>query len=810
MTASVAYEKLGVFYLGREARDGEEAGDYLYESRDLTTHAVILGMTGSGKTGLGITLIEEAAIDGIPVIAIDPKGDLGNLLLTFPNLQTADFTPWVEASQASTEGQTVEVYAAATAQKWRDGLAASNQAPERIAKFASSIERTIFTPGSTAGVPLTVLKSFAAPPSSVIDDAETFRDKVTAAASALLSLAGIESDPLTGHEHVLLATIFDAAWRDGKSLTIADVIRSVQSPPFDKVGVFDLETFLPAKDRTEIALKLNALLASPGFAGWLEGESLDVGKLLYTTEGKPRLSILSIAHLTEAERIFFVTLLLGEVLAWTRSQPGTSTLRAILYMDEIAGFFPPIGEPPSKRSMLTLLKQARAYGLGIVLATQNPVDLDYKGLSNAGTWFLGRLQTERDKARVLEGLEGASATAGHAFDRQQTGAILAGLAGRTFLVNNVHEDAPVVIRTRWALSYLRGPLTRDQISRLMEDRKRIGSSASAQSPSAGVAPKAESARPQLPPGVEEFFLADAENASGRAVTYRPALLGRVKLHFAKSGSAGFDVWEERTLVLPADVSGIEEWDAAERIDPQELRPQPTSGDAKFTDVPAELLNAKSYGGWLKSLKSAAYRSQALSLWTCPALKQTSRPGETERDFRLRLELEAREARQRETEKLRSKYASKLAGIEKRIKTAEQRVEREKGQASRATMDSVISIGSTLLGALFGRKTFSVTNVGKAATAARGMGRAAEQRSDVGRANETLEDLKAELDAVNAELTAEVERIAAEFSPQSIELEELTVTPRKSDIQVAPIAIAWCPWLVDASGFATPAWKREAS
>lgn len=808
MTTSDAYEKLGVFYLGREVKDGADAGDYLYDSRDLTTHAVILGMTGSGKTGLGITLIEEAAIDGIPVIAIDPKGDLGNLLLTFPQLEPADFLRWVESSRASAEGKTVEEYAAATAKNWREGLAASNQSPERISRFVESVDRTIYTPGSTAGVPLTVLKSFAAPSKQVIDDVEAFRDKVTAAASGLLSLAGIESDPLTGHEHVLLATIFDAAWREGQSLTIADLIRSVQSPPFDKVGVFDLETFLPAKDRMAIALKLNALLASPGFAGWLEGESLDVGKLLYTAEGKPRLSVLSIAHLTEPERVFFVTLLLGEVLAWTRSQPGTSTLRAILYMDEIAGFFPPIGEPPSKRPMLTLLKQARAYGLGVVLATQNPVDLDYKGLSNAGTWFLGRLQTERDKARVLEGLEGASATAGHAFDRQKTEAILAGLGGRTFLVNNVHEDAAVVIRTRWALSYLRGPLTRDQISTLMADRK-TAAAEPARTASADVALQPESARPQLPPDIEEQFLADVENMTGRAVTYRPALLGRVKLHFVKSGSAGFDVWQERTLLLPADASGVEEWDAAERIEDRQLRPQPPMNDARFAEVPAEMLNTKSYDGWSNKLKSAAYRTQTLSLWSCPALKAVSEPGETERDFRIRLELDAREARERETGKLRTKYSSKIASIEKRIKTAEQRIDREKGQATRAAMDSVVSIGSTLLGALFGRKTFSATNVGKAATAARGVGRAAEQRSDVGRAHETLEDLKAELDAANSELTAEVERIASEFDPKAIELEELKVTPRKSDIQVAPIAVAWCPWVTDKSGFATPAWKRDA-
>jgi hypothetical protein len=806
MPASDSYEKLGVFYLGHED-DGAAGGDYLYDSRDLTTHAVIVGMTGSGKTGLGITLIEEAAIDGIPVIAIDPKGDLGNLLLTFPQLRAEDFASWVETSRAAAAGQTIDEYAAGIAKAFRAGLEESNEAPERIAKFASSAERTIYTPGSTAGVPLTVLKSFVAPPAAVVNDAEMFRERVTAATSGLLSLVGIESDPLTGHEHVLLATILDASWREEKSLTLADLIRAVQSPPFDKVGVFDLEAFVPAKERTAIAMRLNALLASPGFAGWLEGESLDVADLLYTPEGKPRLSILSIAHLTEAERVFFVTLLLGEVLAWTRSQPGTSSLRAILYMDEVTGFFPPVGEPPSKRPMLMLLKQARAYGLGIVLATQNPVDLDYKALSNAGTWFLGRLQTERDKARVLEGLEGASATAGRAFDRQSIEATLARLASRTFLVNNVHEDAPVVIRTRWALSYLRGPLTREQISTLMTDRKRDIATGPPAAASKQPAAWSSGARPQLPPDIEEMMVAETKNAAAGSIVYRPALLGRIKLHFVKTGAAGIDDWQERTLLVPADANGVESWDAAEPIAANAVRPLPANlADATFAEVPAEMLNPKSYAGWAKSLKDAAYRSQTLTLWTCSAVKVTSKVSETERDFRVRLAQDTREVRDREVAKLRSKYASKQAALEKRIKSAEQRVEREKGQASRATYESMISIGSSLLGALFGRKKLSVTNVGRAATAARGVGRAAEQRSDIGRANETLEDLKEELDALDAELAAETERISAEFDPQSIELEETTISPRKSDIQAAPIAVAWCPWIVDASGFAQPAWK----
>src|SRR5690606_12942136 len=215
-----------------------------------------------------------------------------------------------------------------------------------------------------------------------------------------------------------------------------------------RVGVVDLDTFFPAKDRLALGMKLNNLLASPSFASWLAGEPLDVQRLLYTADGKPRLSILSIAHLSESERMFFVTILLNEVVAWMRTQPGTGSLRAIVYMDEVFGYFPPTANPPSKRPMLTLMKQARAYGVGCVLATQNPVDLDYKGLSNAGTWFLGRLQTERDKLRVLEGLEGASAAAGASFNRQQMEALLASLGNRVFLMNNVHEDQPVLFQDR--------------------------------------------------------------------------------------------------------------------------------------------------------------------------------------------------------------------------------------------------------------------------------------------------------------------------------------------------------------------------
>ncbi|MBL8826064.1 MAG: ATP-binding protein, partial [Planctomycetaceae bacterium] len=441
------FEQLGVFYLGKHydlAAQKPREDLLLYDAKDLTTHAVCVGMTGSGKTGLCLSLLEEAAIDGVPAIAIDPKGDLGNLLLAFPKLQSSDFRPWVDPAEAVRKGLTPDQLAEQTAALWKKGLGDWGEDGARIQRYLDAVETTIYTPGSNAGIPLTVLRSFSAPPAAVLNDADAFRERINGAVAGLLALLGTTGDPLKSREHILVSTLLDRAWREGRDLDLATLIRDIQQPPIDRVGLIDLETFYPAKERFELAMQLNNILASPGFSAWMQGESLDIQKLFYQSNGKPRLTIISIAHLSDSERMFFVTILLNEVLAWMRSQPGTSSLRALLYMDEVFGYFPPTANPPSKQPMLTLLKQARAFGLGIVLATQNPVDLDYKGLSNAGTWFLGRLQTERDKARVLEGLEGASASAGRTFNRQQMEQTLAGLGNRVFLMNNVHDDAPVV------------------------------------------------------------------------------------------------------------------------------------------------------------------------------------------------------------------------------------------------------------------------------------------------------------------------------------------------------------------------------
>src|ERR1041385_2859370 len=490
-----SFEKLGVFYLGKTKSDN---GLLLYDSKDLVTHAVCVGMTGSGKTGLCINLLEEAAIDGIPAIIIDPKGDLCNLLLTFPNLAPEDFAPWVE------EG----VDAAQQAQLWKDGLAQWGEDGERIKRLKDAADFRIYTPGSNAGLPVSILKSFVAPPETIRQDNEALAERINTTVTSLLALIGIDADPVRSREHILLSNILNHEWSAGKDLDIANLIQKVQTPPITKVGVMELDSYFPADARFELAMSLNHLLASPSFASWMEGESLDIPKFLHTESGKPRHSIFSIAHLSDAERMFFVSLLLNQVLGWMRTQSGTSSLRAILYMDEIFGYFPPVANPPSKLPLMTLLKQARAFGLGVVLATQNPVDLDYKGLANAGTWFIGRLQTERDKARMLEGLEGIATSTGQKFDKQQMEQLLAGLDNRIFLMNNVHEDAPELFETRWAMSYLRGPLTRAQIKLLMDPVKGTAASpapvavATAPAPVASAPPKDE--RAILPPEISQY------------------------------------------------------------------------------------------------------------------------------------------------------------------------------------------------------------------------------------------------------------------------------------------------------------------
>ncbi len=827
------YEKLGVFYLGRQRDLGaaESSGDLiLYDSKDLTTHAVIVGMTGSGKTGLGITLLEEAAIDGIPAIIIDPKGDMGNLLLNFPQMAPEDLAPWIEESEAVRKGRTVDEQAAAMSEQWRTGLAEWEQPIERIAKLRDAADMTIYTPGSTAGIPLSVLKSFAAPSAEVINSADAFRERVMATVSGILALLGIDADPIRSREHILLSNILSHAWQKGQTLDMASLIREIQSPPFAKIGVMELDSVFPPSDRLELAMAVNNLLASPGFAAWLEGEPLQIQRLLYTPEGKPRLAVISIAHLGDAERMFFVTILLNEVVSWMRSQTGTTSLRALLYMDEVFGYLPPTANPPSKLPMLTLLKQARAFGLGLILATQNPVDLDYKALSNAGTWFLGRLQTERDKARVLDGLEGATAASGKVFDRQTTEQILSGLGNRLFLMNNVHEDAPVVFQTRWALSFLRGPLTRDQISGLMASRKpaavegapAVASSASTQQTAKVVAPATSalpsshvaavlSAGPILPPSVIQKYLAIAGDVPAQAhIDYRPALLGQGRLHFVDSKSH-VDCWADLVRVITVGDAALarDPWEDAEawNHDIFQSDDQP-AGDAAYVELPPELMKAKSYISWRATFKTHLYQAERLGLFYCEELKEYSKPGEIEGDLRVRLSQRAREQRDAEVEKLRAKHVKDAERLQEKLRKAQQRVDREQAQASAAKTSAIVSFGQTVLGAIMGRKVASVTNVTRASSSARAAGRAAQQGTDVERAEDDVDTLQQEIQTLQTQVEQEMNAIRVKYEADRLTLTPYAVTPRKCDITVEDVMLLWMPWQSDGQSQPTPAWDKQ--
>ena len=804
------FEKLGVFYLGRPydlAAKKPKPGWLLYDSKDLVTHAVCVGMTGSGKTGLCLSLLEEAAIDGIPALVIDPKGDLANLLLTFPELRAQDFLPWINEDDARKKGLSPSDYAAQQADLWKKGLAGWGQDGERIARLRESADFAIYTPGSNAGLPVSILKSFAAPSQEILDDPELLRERISTTVTSLLGLLGVEADPIQSREHILLSTILDTAWRKGQDLDLATLIQQIQTPPISKIGVLDLDSFYPSKDRFALAMKLNNLLAAPGFATWLEGEALDIDRMLHTPEGKPRISIFSIAHLNDAERMFFVTLLLSQTLGWMRGQSGTTSLRAILYMDEIFGYFPPVANPPSKAPLLTLLKQARAFGVGVVLATQNPVDLDYKGLSNTGTWFIGRLQTERDKARVLDGLEGAASGTGAKFDRRRMEQLLAGLGTRIFLLNNVHEDAPEVFESRWALSYLRGPLTRNQIKKLMDPRKQSEAKIPAPSPITHHASPITASRPVLPPDVPQYFVpVRGTQPSGHELVYQPRLLGSGQIRFADA-KANVDATRDLTWLAPITEGPVPvNWDEATQTDSAvadlEKSPEPA---AQYAALPAPAGKAKSYDAWEKDFAAWLYRTQKLELFRSPTFKQVSTPGESERDFRIRLQELAREQRDRQMDQLRKKYEPKLLAIEDRLRRARQTKEREAEQAKQQYVQTAISVGASLLGAFLGRKTISATTVGKATSAARGLGRSIQDAKDVARAEENEEAILKQREALDTEFRSETEALAQATDPLTAPLEILSVKPNKSNISVKLVALAWTPHWRDTQGQAIPAW-----
>ncbi|MCB1234122.1 MAG: DUF87 domain-containing protein [Verrucomicrobiae bacterium] len=802
------YEKLGAFYLGRDYNlSKKELGDdlVLYDSKDLVTHGVVLGMTGSGKTGLCLALLEEAAMDNIPAIVIDPKGDIANILLTFPDLAPSDFRPWINEEDATKKGVTPDEFAAKQADLWRKGLADWGQGPERIRSFRDKVDLTVYTPGSNAGLPVSILSSLDVPDFEVLDDAELLAERIESTVSSLLSLVGVDADPIKDPRHILLSNIFSTAWRAGQGITLESLIRHIQRPPFDKIGVMGIDKVIPEDDRQDLAMKMNNLLASPGFSAWLQGEPLDIKRMLHTPEGKPRISIFSIAHLSDTERMFFVSLLLNQTLGWMRAQSGTTSLRALLYMDEIYGYLPPTANPPSKKPMMTMLKQARAFGLGLLLATQNPVDLDYKALSNIGTWWLGRLQTERDKMRVLDGLEGAASSNEAGFDRSKMEQLLAGLGARVFLMNNVHEDAPLVFHVRWVMSYLRGPLARRQIKELM-DPKRPAEPAPGSAAATADAPKPEAPkplRPRLPKGVAEYFIPAGAGVPANEINYVPAVVrvGEVRYNDAKKGVAGSREVVYLNKVDPA--AGTVDWSQnlplPNDLKMQQLSVEPLEG-ATFTDPPQTLIESKTWSGMEKDLVDWLYSNDSLTLFHSPLTGEYSRIGEAEGDFRARLLHSAHEIRDAKVEELRKSFEKKIDAAESRVEKAMDTLDEQKSQANSAKLSTAINIGSTILGAVLGRRVSSRTS-----SAMSGASRAWKESRDVARAEDEVEKLEEALAELEEECEKEIEALKEAMDPMKEQFETERLTPLKKDCSAKAIGVVWMPFRVQTQPTLGAAW-----
>ncbi len=785
MSTTFDYEKLKLFYIGKEKIDESNFAPLVYKNKDLTTHAAIIGMTGSGKTGLGISLLEEAAIDNIPSIIIDPKGDMGNLLLTFPNLQGSDFEPWIEEQDAVNNGLSISEFASKTAQTWKNGLEGDFQNQERIQKLKDSADFTIYTPGSSSGVQISILSSFKAPSIEVLEDSELLVSLISSTVSSLLSLID-EKDDSSSKESILISSIFMNSYSLQKDLSIEELISFIVTPPFSKVGIFDLETFFPQNERLKLALKLNTIIANPSFKSWIEGEPLDISNLMYDEKGKAKVSIFSIAHLNDSQRMFFVSLLLNQMVSWMRRQEGTTSLKALLYMDEIFGYFPPNANPPSKQPMLTLLKQARSFGVGIILSTQNPVDIDYKGLANIGTWFIGRLQTKQDKEKVIDGL--SSAVEGK-IDKNEMENLLSNLEKRTFILKNINEDGIKVFQTRWALSYLKGPITKEQIKFLMSNKKVTTLTTKEESftPKQKIETtnKQNSVKPLIPNILEQKYLYSSQSDSYYLQAY---LLCKCSVHFSDTAknidlkselNYGFYLQKEASNINYEEFEelNISSFETKERL------------NSNYYETPIFIQNEKELKQIQKDFTDYVYRNSKLTLFKNEALKIISKQNESLADFKIRIQDRLNERIDEQVENLQIKFKKTNDSIEDKLDKLFDKKEKEELQANSTTTDTIIAIGTSLLGAFFGKSTTSST-LGKVASSARGATRVLKERNDVKYVENEIQQLQIEKDELQKTLEDEIEKINEENKISNFEIEELYIKPKRTDIFNVKLELLW--------------------
>ena len=764
------------FYLGaRTDASGKRVDDETttFDASDLTTHGVIVGMTGSGKTGLGVIFLEEALRADIPTLIIDPKGDMTNLLLTFPNLAPADFRPWIDEAAAAKDGRTPDEEAAATAELWTSGLDSWDLAGTDIAELRASADTAIYTPGSQAGVPLNVIGRMDPPDLSWETDAETIRDEIQGIVSGLLSLIDVDADPIASREHILLSNLIENAWQNAAAIDLPTLINQVATPPIRKLGVFDIDTFFPEKDRMALAMKLNGLLASPSFASWMEGEDLDIERLLWS-DGRPQASIIYLAHLNDSERQFIVTIILSRVITWMRSQAGSSGLRALIYMDEVFGFVPPTAEPPAKKPILTILKQARAFGVGMLLSTQNPVDLDYKAMSNAGTWCIGRLQTERDKARIIEALTTASGEV----DVSTLDATISNLSKRVFLLHSTKRSTPTIFTTRWAMSYLRGPMTRDEISRVTEYEP----SKTAPVPTISNTAPDDDASQTMPSVADDIEIVSLHPAApwGRNVgfaengtTYTAAIAVTVSTRYDETrlGIDHTETWEAvlYPLTSPPEANNLIEIDHDPR-DFMDLQP-----DISFTEPDAQIARKRYFDDVARMVTRELDSRRTITVFRSQALKLTSRPGESRDAFESRCVAAASDMADAAIAKLTQRY-------EKRLRTARRDYENAVRTADTAAQSVNDLQGDAAVGMVFDLLS------GRRPRVSASRRRSAEER--LAKAENKIEDKRARFEDLNEELTIEVTALQDEWASKADQIDEVEIGLEKDDIDVEGITLVW--------------------
>ncbi len=838
------------FYLGRlvDAKTAKPTTTRVeYDPADLTTHAVVTGMTGSGKTGLCVALLEEAALQNVPAIIIDPKGDLTNLLLHFPNLLPQDFQPWIDPEMERRTGKSMEAIADEAASSWRTGLKEWGIGPDRLLALQNAAKFAIYTPGSDAGIPVSVLSSLAAPNLDWETNREVLRERISSTVTALLGLVGMNDlDPIRSREHILLSNIFEFHWSEGKDLDLTELILQTQTPPFANLGAFSVDTFFPPKDRMELAMVLNNILAAPAFETWREGETLDIQSMLFTPEGKPRHSIFYLAHLSDGERMFFVTLLLSAVETWMRTQTGSTSLRALLYMDEIYGYLPPTAVPPSKGPLLRMLKQARAFGLGLLLATQNPVDMDYKALSNTGTWFIGKLQTERDKNRLLDGLESVAG----GIPRAEMDKLISSLGKRVFVMHNVHEKMPVLMQTRWAMNFLAGPMTRAQIPAL---NQLVGAGAAPRATPAPVTASRRSSTPQpsvedlqpvpmpsasrpstlrqtlgdalqssnvhpvngsltkpsLPAGIREYFLPQnyslpeafqfakkpmPSQAAIQGVVYRPSLLAAAQVRLLDRKYGVDSEITKAALVESLDRRGAVRWDdfpySGPSLDKVETMP---AASVRFSTIDAPLNDSKLMTAMQKDFADWLFRNTEVTARANAALKVYGGPDVSQAEFMKACSDAARDGRDAEIEKKTSAIEKKIKALEDKLGREERELRQDQSDLQNRNLESganMLELGASLFG--LGRKKSVATQLTKHRLAQ-------NAKADVQESEETIAQYKKDLAALQRELADVTAEVNDRWGQVVNDISEVSIKPKKTDIYVSLFGVAWKPFYIVQAG-----------